>query len=283
MKRLLPLILAVMLLICTPALAAEEVISFPGSGDWDIPATLCLPEGEGPFPYVVMFHGTGSSRDEAGNGYAMLAPKLAEAGIASIRFDFVGNGESKGDYVNYTLTSGMEDGVKAIEYMKALPQIAGERLGVLGWSQGGTVCMLTAARYEGGEGVKSMVTWAGAVDMSFYEAERYEEAKKNGFAVVPFDWRDPLNFSLEWYEEVRNIKIAEELKAYKGAELAIAGSLDTVVPLADLDTIVAACSGSPVEKLLLEGADHTFCVFTGDLTLYEALAKATVDFFAETL
>ena len=278
MKKVLMLVLA-LTLVCVSALAAEEVVSIPGER-WDIPATVCIPDGEGPFPFVVMFHGTGSNRDEAGGGYAMLAPKLAAAGIASARFDFVGSGDSKGDYRDYTLTSGMGDGEKVIEYMQSLPQIAGDRIGVLGWSQGGTVAMLTAGRDER---VKSMVTWAGAVDMSFYEADKYETAKKDGYAEVAFEWREPLNFSLDWFEEVRNIKIADELKNYKGAVLAIAGSLDDVVPLTDLDTIVSACRSEKAQKYLIEGADHTFCVFTGDLTLYDQLAKATTDFFAETL
>ena len=239
MKRVMLLALAMLMLLTLSALAEEEVVSIPSPGGWEIPATVSMPEGEGPFPFVVMFHGT----------YA----------------------------------SGMNDGIACIEYMQSLPQIAGERVGVLGWSQGGSVAMLTAGRYLDGAGIKSMVTWAGAVDMSFYEADKYDEAAENGYAVWEFDWRDPVETSLAWYDEVRSIDLAEELKNYKGAALAIAGTEDDVVPLSDLDTITGACPGEKVEKWLLEGADHTYCVFTGDLTIYDQLAEKTVQWYADTL
>ena len=71
----------------------------------------CLPAGEGPFPAVVMLHGTGSTKDEAGDGYKAAAPVLAEKyGIATIRIDFPGNGDSTAvayyfDGVNWVQTT----------------------------------------------------------------------------------------------------------------------------------------------------------------------------------
>ncbi len=280
MKKALSLVLVLLMLIPAALSLAEETVDLIPGESWEIPATICLPEGDGPFPFVVMYHGTGSSRDEAGDGYKMLAPMLAEAGIASVRFDFVGNGDSKEDYVNYTLTSGMEDGNTVIAYMQAMSQIDPERVGVLGWSQGGTVAMLAASRNPA---IKSLVTWAGAVDMSFFIDSQYEDAKANGFTVMDLGWRSPLNLSVNWFEEVHSIKIAEELAAFKGATLALAGSLDDVVPLTDLDLIMESVGGEVREKALIEGADHTFNVFTGDLTLYNELAEKTVQWFKDTL
>ena len=62
-----------------------------------VPATVTIPtsaSADAKVPGVVMLHGTGSNREEAGNGYAMAAPDLAMAGIATIRIDFMGNGDS---------------------------------------------------------------------------------------------------------------------------------------------------------------------------------------------
>ena len=58
------------------------------SEKYDIPAIFTLPETDGRLPCVIMCHGTGSSKDEAGNQYVDLADKLARKGVASIRFDF---------------------------------------------------------------------------------------------------------------------------------------------------------------------------------------------------
>jgi len=73
-------------------LAYTEFVAYIPNEGRMIPATVCLPAGQSgeTFPAVVMLHGTGSSRDEAGNGYKMLAPYMAQNGIASIRFDFAG-------------------------------------------------------------------------------------------------------------------------------------------------------------------------------------------------
>lgn len=259
--------------------AGEETVMIKGSKR-TIPATVTLPEGPGPFPFVVMYHGTGSNRHEAGNGYDLLAPKLAEAGIASARFDFAGNGDSPVDYKEYTFSSGVADGQDVIAYMRGLAQIDDARLGVLGWSQGGTIAMLTAGRHDD---VRSVVTWAGALDMQGAFAELYPEAEKNGFAVMEFEWRTPLNLSLDWFKEAQSTDVAAELANYKGAVLAIAGANDDVVPPATTDAIVAAAGGDNKSKSIIDGADHTFNIFSGDMSAFNTLIAQTVDWFKATL
>lgn len=277
--RNLAAVAAITLASLSLANAAEEDVVIQGK-DRPIPATITLPEGEGPFPFVVMFHGTGSNRHEAGNGYDLLAPKLAEAGIASARFDFAGNGDSTVDYLEYTPSSGMQDGLDVIAHMRGLDAIADDRLGLLGWSQGGLVAMLTAARSPD---VKSLVTWAGVLDMSNYAADQYEEAKANGSTELTFDWREPLNLSIEWFDEVRALDLAAELANYKGALLAINGSVDDVVLPEVADDIVAAGGGNNKQKSIIEGADHTYNIFTGDMAAFDELIDLTLTWFEDTL
>jgi uncharacterized protein len=218
LKHLLSALVA--LTIAAPAIAAPVVTDLVIEGSQrPIPATITLPEGAGPFPFVVLYHGTGSNRDEAGGGYDLLAPALAEAGIASAAFDFAGNGESTVDYTEYTFSSGIADGLDVVAHMRSLVEIDDARLGVAGWSQGGTIAMLTAARHAD---VQSLVTWAGALDMSGFAPELYEEAQKNGSAVLTFEWREPLNISKAWFDEARATDVAKELGNYQGATLAIA-------------------------------------------------------------
>lgn len=254
---------------------------FPGE-NWDIPYTYVkplLPEGK-TAPAVIMLHGTGSSRDEAGNGYVIAAESMGRAGIATLRIDFVGCGESAGSYRDYTLTSAMGDANAAIAFVQAKPEINSNAIGMMGWSQGGTVAMLTASRNNA---VKSLVTWAGAVDMSFFEADKYEIAKTDGYATVTFDWREPLDFPLAWFEEVRSISILEELGSYQGALLAIAGSGDIVVPPSDTELIITAAGTEEKDHYIIEGGDHTFNLFTGDMTVFDDLNTVTTDWFLSTL
>ena len=288
MKKITALFLALMLaLLCTAALAegsAESVVSIP-NGDHEVPATICMPDGEGKFPVVVMLHGTGSNRDEAGNGYKMAAPVLAEKyGIATVRIDFMGSGDSAAEYTGYTFESAVSDAVAAANYAKTLEQIDGEHIGVMGWSQGGTDALLCAARAA--DVFSSVVTWAGAPDLSsMLTDELYEQAKANGYFVMDFDWRTPLNVSLQWCEDVKNADVLGEFAAgYTGPVLAIAGTEDTTVDPEWSNRIVAASANPASKTYFIEGMDHTFNVFAEEdfHSLYQAV-DATGEFFSETL
>jgi len=113
-----------------------------------IAATLTLPEGSGPFPAVVMTHGSGPhGRDE----FQVFAAYCALLGIAVIADDKRGIGESQGEYPGERATPQSIDVLARYaqaeaRYLAALPQVDKARVGVLGDSQAGWVIALAAAR-----------------------------------------------------------------------------------------------------------------------------------------
>lgn len=126
-----------------PAGFTEEEVAF-GEAPWVLPGTLTLPAGEGPFPAVVLVHGSGpSDRDET--AYAVkpfrdLAQGLAARGIATLRFD-------KRTYVHsqkfasnpaFTLQEeSVDDVLAAVRFLAGDERIAAGRIYVLGHSLGG--------------------------------------------------------------------------------------------------------------------------------------------------
>ena len=123
-----------------------------GSGERALPGTLAMPNGDGPFPAVVLVHGSGpQDRDEtilANKPFLDIARGLAAQGIAVLRYekrtkarpqDFA---DGKFDVDDETTN----DAVAAVEALRKTPGIDPARVFVLGHSQGGMLAPRIAAK-----------------------------------------------------------------------------------------------------------------------------------------
>ena len=117
-----------------------------GSGLWELPATLTLPAGDGPFPALVLVHGSGpNDRDETigpNKPFRDLAEGLATAGIAVLRYDKRTLHYADALAASEDLTvreETVDDALAAVETLRALPEVSGGDIFVLGHSLGGTV------------------------------------------------------------------------------------------------------------------------------------------------
>lgn len=97
------------------------------------------------WPSVVVLHGFTGNRIEGHRNFVLLARKLAERGVACLRFDFRGSGESQGDFSEMTVSREVQDVQAAFEYMRRQPGIDPERVMLLGFSMGGLVAALSLA------------------------------------------------------------------------------------------------------------------------------------------
>jgi len=260
--------------------AYEEADILLDAGDHLIPATVTLPLGDGNFPAVIMLHGNGSTRHEAGNAYDYAAPAMAVSGIATIRFDYLGNGDSEGDYIDYTYDQAIADAMVCYAYLEQLGCIDMSRVGIMGWSQGGRVALLTASRNDV---FKSVCTWAGAYGQKEDLSAEYEIAKRDGFYLVEYDWREPLKQGPAYYECAMAIDYPAAVAAIKAPILAINGTNDTTVLPETAQAIIEAATNPESRVLLMDGASHTFEVFSGDTTVLENLVMETINWFATTL
>jgi len=132
---------------------SEESVTFPGgSADVTLAGTLTMPAGEGPFPAVALVSGSGpQDRDETIGGtlmkpFALLADALARAGVAVLRYDDRGTGESTGDFSAALTEDFTADAAAAISWLKTQPAINPEQVGVLGHSEGGMVAAQLGAQ-----------------------------------------------------------------------------------------------------------------------------------------
>ncbi|NNF26307.1 MAG: alpha/beta fold hydrolase [Gemmatimonadetes bacterium] len=128
----------------------SEDVSFENpDGGHRLAGTFTRPDGAGPYPGVILISGSGpQDRDEALMGhrpFLVLSDHLTRAGIAVLRFDDRGVGESTGDFGTATSFDFASDARAAVEFLKERPDVDPARIGLAGHSEGGLVAPIVAA------------------------------------------------------------------------------------------------------------------------------------------
>lgn len=126
----------------------EQVVFSNEEAGIRLAGTLTLPSGKGPFPAVVLISGSGyQNRDEELMGhkpFLVIADALTRAGIAVLRYDDRGVGESDGNAFGNTTADLSWDAQAALKYLKGRPEIS--FAGLAGHSEGGAIAFIVAAR-----------------------------------------------------------------------------------------------------------------------------------------
>ena len=130
---------------------------FYTSGNLRIQAHLYKPDGDGPFPAVIYNHGTRDGRERTPTPFPHVGRMLTRAGYAVWVPERRGYGKSDGEIwwkevgsdqsrLIPRLQAETDDVLAGIDYLRGLPYVDAKRLAVMGWSFGGVVTMLAAAR-----------------------------------------------------------------------------------------------------------------------------------------
>ncbi len=287
MNRIARLLLLVVLLF--GGMVGGASVSAQGDGGYDeyvvtlendIVATVVEPAADGPVPAVLMLHGFGSFRDEVGNMYQRLAAELGQRGIASIRIDFRGWGESGGGMENSTLTGMVEDAATAYDYLLTQPFVDSAHLGVLGFSLGGRVAIVTAAEHP--DGYQSMALWStgGNISPDFLGQEALDTAQAEGQVTVDLGFRE-VTLGADFFESMTAYDVEEEFVKYANAFLVIAGTEDESHDY--LNWYLENAQGELRAAYGVEGADHIYGVLGDDQTYADSVITTTADWFVMTL
>ncbi|MBS0654737.1 MAG: alpha/beta hydrolase [Verrucomicrobia bacterium] len=128
----------------------EEVIF--GNSEIALSGTLTLPAATGPFPAVILIHGSSAlDRDETILGhkpFLVIADHFTRHGIAVLRFDKRGVGKSTGVYETATTEDFCADVAKGVEYLKSRPDIRNGQIGLVGHSEGAVIAPMLAAQSD---------------------------------------------------------------------------------------------------------------------------------------
>lgn len=226
------------------------------------------------YPAIIVCHGFAGQKTGRYRFYVVLAEELAKKGIAVLRFDFRGCGDSEGDFSDTTLSGQVEDALKALEFLKNDPDIDPERLGICGRSLGGAVAVLTAKKFKS---IKSLALFAPMFSADSWR-KKWELFKDSKEAIV----MDGQFVGKEFLKELFELRLNEDLKESLAIPLLhIHAEKDTVVTSEHKEKYLTARlkATAPTETLSLPNSDHEF---TDVKERMEGLEKV-VSWFSHTL
>lgn len=128
----------------------EKIIYFNQDKSIQYGATLSLPKDIHHFPTVILISGSGQQdRDETLFGHKpfwVIADHLSRHGIAVLRVDDRGVGQSTGDVKNATSADFAQDVIVGVNYLKSRKDIDATKIGLIGHSEGGVIAPLVATQ-----------------------------------------------------------------------------------------------------------------------------------------
>lgn len=268
-----------------------EDVNFSSEGI-SLAGTLTVPQINSLCPCVIMVHGSGpQDRDGNISGFnsqifASLAEFLAGKGIASLRYDKRGCGQSGGSFKTSGLSEMVTDACSAIDYVKQRTDIDKSRLFVLGHSEGavlspeiglkrpdlaGLIMLCASLRSFEEDGIKNaevlnrdlekMTGVKGWLARRLFHTKdpaktMFNLRKKVEKTTAKTMWVSFSRVSTKFYRETFNYDVKTHLKANKLPILAIGGSKD--FQCHPDDTLqIPSITTSETTVYIIENMDHT--------------------------
>ncbi|MGB9963768.1 S9 family peptidase [Halobacterium hubeiense] len=247
-----------------------ELLHYESFDGLEVPAFLTLPDGDGPHPVVVDFHGgpeaqrrpwfSGLRQYFADNGYAVFEPNVRGSSGYGTRYMNLDNVRNRMDAV--------KDGKAGVEWLADRDDVDEGRVVAYGGSYGGFMVLASLTEYP--------ELWAAGVDVVGI-------ANFVTFLENTGDWRrehreaeyGSLADDREFLESISPVNNADRIRA---PLLVLHGANDPRVPVEEAEQIVEqAGEYVPTEKLIFEDEGHGFTKLENKRTAY----RAVVDFLDE--
>jgi uncharacterized protein len=282
-----------------------ERIEFEVDGGVRLVGVLTRPKGAEDAPAVLLLSGSGPlDRDSNMPGQALdvssaLATTLGAHGVASLRYDKRGVGESGGQWVRTGFQEETDDAAAALVALRRAPGIDPGRLTIIGHSLGATIAIRLAESYDRIAGIVLLsVACRSGLDVMGWQSQRIAVSLRGLRRPLrrPFLWNqartrrrlldstgDVIRITgivqpARWFRELMEYEPVRDLPAVRCPVLAITGRSDIQVDPEDIGRIGALVAG-PFTGETPEGLTHLLRVHPGrpSLGTYRAQMKKTVD------
>lgn len=171
---------------------------------------------------LLMFHGFTGNKTEHGGIFRDFSRLLELNNVASLRMDFSGNGESDGDFTDFTFTTMVNEAYLLLDYVKKIKDV--KEIILLGFSMGGALASYIAGQRS--KDIDKLILWSPAANIINLIKTRYEISNK-----FPNGNTDTGSFSLskKMYESLDNYNVLDGVENFEKPVLIIHGKKDLAV------------------------------------------------------
>jgi uncharacterized protein len=248
-----------------------------------IVATLTVPEGSPRPPVILILHGYTGNRNETPVGatrermFQRTARIFGEMGLASLRFDFINSGESTGQWRDTTFSGQEQDVAAMLGFVSREASIDPQRIGLLGYSQGGLVALKTVAKERG---VGAVALWNPVLDPErTYDHLLTPQTVQRGYDMYRLhEMARPVAGSALlpgfMYEVKTTYPLVDGVK-FSGPILIVGGRRDTVAgPVDALGAMLTRLRGTRSTNVVMVDGDHGFDHTATPAILDEAISAS---------
>lgn len=226
----------------------SQAILFTGASGETLAARLEMPAGP-PVAYALFAHCFTCSKDTKAT--AFIAGALADAGIAVLRFDFTGLGNSDGEFANTNFSSNIEDLLAAADFLRSEHQAP--RL-LIGHSLGGAAVIAAAARIPESVAVATINAPADPAHVLAHIGHARDEIEREGEAEVELGGRR-FRIQKQFLEDVSQARLKPMLADLGRALIVFHAPRDTTVGIDNAAQLFTAAK-HPKSFVSLDDADH---------------------------
>jgi putative redox protein len=225
-------------------------LEFENSDGETLAGLLELPERAGEITSFALFaHCFTCGKDIA--AASRISRALAARGIAVLRFDFTGLGNSDGDFANTNFSSNIDDLVRAAQALEAqyrAPQI------LVGHSLGGAAVLTAAARLDSVKAVVTIGAPATAQHVMHLFEEQSEQIRQQGEALVTLGARQ-FSIKKQFIDDIDSYASTGKIRDLDAALLVFHSPLDAIVSI-DQAALIYQAARHPKSFISLDRADH---------------------------
>ena len=222
-------------------------LSFTNDRGQRLSANLDLPAA--PRSYALFAHCFTCSRNL--RAIVRISRTLARSGIAVLRFDFTGLGESEGDFGATHFSSNVADVLAAARFLEqnyAAPSL------LIGHSLGGTAMLAAAGQISASKAVVTLASPYEPAHLFYHFAAARHELEQHGEAEISVAGKS-YRLGRGWLADIGKVRMEETIRNLQRALLILHAPGDAVVDVENASRIYRAAR-HPKSFISLDEADH---------------------------